>query len=1635
MLTRKFIQCFLVIAFACSQQYAAGQINANHKIGSITGKYHFTTTQTPDQLTEIYPVYTPSTGLTYQWEQSSLPLSGFIAIAGATSSSYTFSGPLSSTMYYRRKTSNIPLSDYPVYSNVLKVSVVSSNWEDINYLRENTVLVTGVSSWSAVEQLPIGDKLQTTTYLDGIGRKLQTISRETATPPTANGLWGDMVQFAQYDAYGRQPLQYLPYITTSQSGKYKVAPLTEQPQYYSTNYNQTSAYASATFDFSPLNRVKNIKKPGTVWAASAGTSAEYELNSATDNVQMWAVDYVQGNVPVHQGVYPANSLYKEVGIDENGKRVIQFIDKSGQLILRKVQLDDNPSTGYPGWICTYNIYDDFGQLRYQIQPEGVNYLAANSWSFAGPNGQLVLNEQTFQYSYDDKGRTTWKKAPGAQPLRMLYDVRDRVVYMQDGNQAALSTPQWTANIYDELDRPIITTLYNTSKSITTLQSDISNAPVSNSITINNAGTVSVTNNTHLNPLSSAELNNSTVTTLLQYSFYDNYGFNGVKTFNTNYTNGSAYSTSDPNVMPIAWTKRVTSMPTGGMSRVLGTTVFLSTTVYYDERGNAIQGLADNIKAGTDIITMQYHFDGRLLSSCTDHTVPNTGYTNYKILSKNLFDKLGRITSIQKQFGSNAFKTIASYSYDDAGRLKEKKLDPDYTSGGNTQLEALAYSYNIHNQLTGINKDYALKTPGSYNKWGHFFGMYLGFDNQDGIFNAANLNGQLTGIVWNTQGDDAQRKFDFSYDNAGRLVNALFKEKKHTGDAWSNSELDFSSTGSIGKITYDLNGNLLNLLQKGVVPGSTAPITVDNLNYSYASLSNKLQTVTDAMTSTTVNGKFGDFKDGTNGSPIADYVYDANGNVVIDLNKNAKELAGVAGANGIKYNFLDKPEEIRIAGKGTIKMVYSAGGQKLQRSFTPEPGSITTTTSYINQFTYQETTGGSLTLQHINFEEGRIRIIEPVSQGNGLDALVIDGNITLPNSKEGVFDYYIFDYQQNVRMILTEEVHTASNTATMETARASLEESIFGQTGTGNEVSTTRFLSSSSNWQNGNIGTYVSRLGASAGPTIGPNTLQRVMAGDKLSATVLYYHQSASGGNSSAMLTNVLGSLVQAISGSGNTSISEHSPAINSNLGGLPGFSAAVQPNGSNPAGTNPQAFLTILFFDERFNFIPAADGGVAQLQVAASVTSSGSSLTLPDIKAPKNGYAYVYVSNQSNNPVYFDNLQVGVVHGNIIEENHYYAYGLKIAAISGKKLGSSYEGQLKNNYLFQGAFSELDDDIGWNDYALRNYDPQIGRWVQQDPYQEFATPYTYVGNDPINVIDPSGGKTLPFFNAATTTLSTTAETAITIGEVVITSTTKIASAGIKGISISTLIIVKVFQTANLLNGAFNTQQTGSLTNQRFESYMNSKGYSRSNMGQMAFNKLKGAALEVAAYDAGGGYSLFRKQVNTGLGYTVIPDARGVIGVTTYTWKNAKGPGLRHLSFKSVYFEAKAIKNSVGLTKQIKGEIAAVSLERSDMFNEEKARDYNGSSLILITWDDVDVKQTVIDEAKDKGVNLYQIKAYFNEESGEITFGELIPRYETSGALRPKGRITGKTVKIDLTRAGVWSLTGSNETGNEDEPEN
>ena len=104
--------------------------------------------------------------------------------------------------------------------------------------------------------------------------------------------------------------------------------------------------------------------------------------------------------------------------------------------------------------------------------------------------------------------------------------------------------------------------------------------------------------------------------------------------------------------------------------------------------------------------------------------------------------------------------------------------------------------------------------------------------------------------------------------------------------------------------------------------------------------------------------------------------------------------------------------------------------------------------------------------------------------------------------------------------------------------------------------------------------------------------------------------------------------------------------------------------------------------------------------------------------------------------MFFDNLQVTHTQSPILEETHYYPFGLAIAAISSKRL------EVVNPYKFN-AGTELNTSLDLNFYetTFRTQDPQLGRFWQIDPLAELTiqgSPYTYANNNPILFNDPLG---------------------------------------------------------------------------------------------------------------------------------------------------------------------------------------------------------------------------------------------------------------------------------------------------------
>lgn len=272
------------------------------------------------------------------------------------------------------------------------------------------------------------------------------------------------------------------------------------------------------------------------------------------------------------------------------------------------------------------------------------------------------------------------------------------------------------------------------------------------------------------------------------------------------------------------------------------------------------------------------------------------------------------------------------------------------------------------------------------------------------------------------------------------------------------------------------------LQKGA-----SSLVIDNLSYSYNSLSNKLGYVNDAVTT---DQKLGDFTNNNTGTD--DYSYDVNGNLTTDKNKSI---------TSISYNHLNLPYLVTVNGKGSIKYTYDAAGNKLEKeTIETSPSSKTTNTSYLGGYVYENNV-----LQFFGHEEGRIR-------------RKTDGSY--------VYDYFVKDHLGNTRMVLTEEQQTdAYPVASLEAATLNNEKQYY----TIPDDAATRVNKNtvagypSDTYTDPND--YIHKLNGN-GTKVGSSMVLKVMSGDKVNihAKSWYRLNGVTPGSPVSPLTNLIEAL-------------------------------------------------------------------------------------------------------------------------------------------------------------------------------------------------------------------------------------------------------------------------------------------------------------------------------------------------------------------------------------------------------------------------------------------------------------------------------------------------------------------------------
>lgn len=1065
-------------------------------------------------------------GYAYQWFRDG------VAIAGVTAATYSASV---------RGIYTVRLTVGSCVTTSAAISVTVLQPSNYNQIITNTVLVNGRTTEASLQNMTVTEREQQIAYFDGLGRPLQNVV--TQGSPTQK----DIITPMAYDGNNRQPKQFLPY-TDGSNGYYKPDALgptyqtSKQFGFYqspvATNdgrVSDTAPFAETVFEASSLARVTEQGSVGALWQIST-TRTQKVLTRTNLNSEIKIFNYTYatgfGNVS-SPGYYNAGQLFVTEMTDEHGVKVLEFKDKEGLVVCKKVQqiiTTPNPIVDN-NWLITCYVYDDQRQLRMVIQPQG---MAAHSGT--GVLDDTFVRSWCFTYHYDSRGRMVEKRVPGAGAVFMVYGRRDELLLTQDARQRSVN--EWSFTKYDGVGRMVLTGIYKpgTLVSHTDMQAQADGyaAPVPGRHFEERANANYATQCGYTLTQSFPAIL-TTRDRILTVNYYDDYNFD----FSADNSADRSYQASglSPEPVPFITSK---GRATASRARRLDNDAWLWSVNFYDEKGRLIQSQADHHLSGQEVTTTVYDFAGRILSQRTVHN--SSLSATVTVQKRFIYDHASRLRQAFQTINSEPEEKIADMTYNELGQLRSKRVGRPTTDA--TFLQQIDYRYNIRGWMTHIN-DLA------FSQSGDLFGMELSYESGTDLSNNSltgtplaggpQFNGNILAQKWRTATgtNNPTRMYRYSYDAVSRL----------TGAAYSQVGSVASENYSVSSITYDLNGNIIGMNRNGLSAYQTVNGNqlqpnfnlIDQLTYTYTG--NRLVKVEDGATNQA--GLAGDFQNGAN--LATEYTYDdvivngvadfGNGNLTSDLNK---------GINTVFYNHLNLPERIwmNASGSNRIEFVYLATGQKL-RKLVYEANNLVDWTDYAGSIVYRRDK-----LESMPTQEGRV--LNPQMIGNG--------------STTYVYEYHYKDHLGNLRLAFRLPIPPVAFKATMETVNAYKEDVTF------TNVSNTRDLTKG----------YFSGSSAKVGGVnpIGPWKTLKVKSGDVVTAETYARYETAASGpgiNISLYLTNP--------SSFKGGSESNRNPAL-LNLG--LGLSPAA-----NPSIGVPKAQLRYIFYDKDNKFVSAQSVPVA----------------------------------------------------------------------------------------------------------------------------------------------------------------------------------------------------------------------------------------------------------------------------------------------------------------------------------------------------------------------------------------------------------------------------------------------------------
>ena len=354
----------------------------------------------------------------------------------------------------------------------------------------------------------------------------------------------------------------------------------------------------------------------------------------------------------------------------------------------------------------------------------------------------------------------------------------------------------------------------------------------------------------------------------------------------------------------------------------------------------------------------YYPEGRLYVT---KTTDEDGHESYE------FKNLAGHVILQRVMLGGTESADTYYLYDYRGNLSFNIMGKD----------EVFYDYNVRNWPLSIESD-NFKERLCYNVC------------NNGLCSWRNLyNGNIGAISWQC-GNGIKRAFHFTYNAQNMLTDSGYNEGDRLNDWQGNYDESLS---------YDKMGNVQSLLRSGLLDDGSYGL-IDNLSYSYHG--NQLLKVDDAANGPYYQGAF-HFVDGAD--EAVEYEYDANGNMVRDLNKCI---------SSISYDLNNQPRKIEYNDGRNASYVYDAEGNKLSVSY-----NLTAMSSAQPQMPVMQ----SSDVASANVSNGQ-KTIEYC--GN----IIYDGDETMILNDVGyalydkdntlTFHYYLKDHLGNNRVVVSED---------------------------------------------------------------------------------------------------------------------------------------------------------------------------------------------------------------------------------------------------------------------------------------------------------------------------------------------------------------------------------------------------------------------------------------------------------------------------------------------------------------------------------------------------------------------------------------------------------------------------------------